>query len=102
MRQLRLEWARLLAQGHIDIQLLPWDSSPDLLHCKHGVFSPTQCFLAGAPDMNSWTRKVTACPQPPIQEKILNSRLVQKKHGGIDVQVKLVLVVDQRERNEIP
>ena len=53
-------------------------------------------------DMNSWTRKVTACPQPPIQEKILNSRLVQKKHGGIDVQVKLVLVVDQRERNEIP
>ena len=53
-------------------------------------------------DMNSWTRKVTACPQPPIQDKILSSCLIQKKHGGIDVQVKLVLVVDQRERNEIP
>ena len=53
-------------------------------------------------DMNSWTHKVTAFPQPPIQDKILNSCLVQKKHGGIDVQVKLVLVVDQRERNEIP
>ena len=49
MRQLRLEWARLLAQGHIDTQLLPWDSSPGLLDCKHGVFSPTRCFLDGAP-----------------------------------------------------
>ena len=52
-------------------------------------------------DMNSWTPRVTACPQPPIQEKIVNSRLIQKKHGGIGVPVTLVLVVDQRERNKI-
>ena len=52
-------------------------------------------------DMNSWTPRVTACPQPPIQDKIVNSRLIQKKHGGIGVPVTLVLVVDQRERNKI-